>query len=230
MLGPPLKPRSSQGRLTGSLAADFSPPSSGGASAAICGGDIPIVVIGPKVGNIEIASISHDDAGGVEQAVLHLLEHGRRRIAFIGGLSDTPASDRRHAGYLAAHLKFGIPADPQLRVTADFKRTGGEQAMLTLLDSGVTFDAVSAANDLMAIGAMRMLRKRGLRIPQDVAVVGYDDIDEAEIVEPALATVRQPAYEAGQLAAGLLLQHIDGHPQTHAHLMIPTTLVLRDSA
>ena len=194
-----------------------------------CGRDVPIVVIGPRVGNVEIASIAHDDTGGVQQVVEHLLRQGRRRIAFISGLTDTPASDRRHAGYLAAHEHFRIPIDQRLHVTGDFKRTGGEQAMLELLATGVDFDAVSAANDLMAIGAMRVLRRRGIRIPQDVAVVGYDDIDEAEIVEPALTTVRQPAYEAGQLAAELLLKHIDGAPQVHTHISIPTTLVVRES-
>ncbi len=197
---------------------------------SLAGHDMPAVVISSAIGTVEMASIYLDDVGGVEQAVQHLLRQGRRHIAFIGGLADTLASARRYSGYLAAHRQFGVSVNQRLLVEADFKCAGGEQAMRTLLDGGLDFDAVCAANDLMAIGAMRALRRRGVRIPQDVAVVGYDDIDEAEIVEPALTTVRAPAYETGQLAAGLLLQHIEGDPQTHTHRAIPTTLVVRDSA
>jgi LacI family transcriptional regulator len=197
---------------------------------SVAGRDMPIVLVSGEIGAVEMASIYHNDIGGIEQAVQHLLQQGRRRIAFIGGLANTPVSARRYSGYMVAHRQFGVSVDPRLHVTADFKRAGGEQAMQSLLVNGVAFDAVSAANDLMAIGAMRVLRRHGLRIPQDVAVVGYDDIDEAEIVDPALTTVRQPAYEMGQLAATLLLQHIDGDPQTHTHIAIPTTLVVRDSA
>jgi DNA-binding LacI/PurR family transcriptional regulator len=195
-----------------------------------CGRAMPLVVIAPIEPDSGVASIEHDDLGGVAQAVRYLIAQGRRRIVFINGLLDTPPSRRRHAGYLRAHEEAGLTPDPLLQAQGDFKLEGGEHAMRRILESGAPFDAVSAANDLMAIGAIRALRARKIRIPEDVAVVGYDDIEEAQIVEPALTTVRQPAYETGHAAATLLLKHIEGEPQTTTHLVLSTTLVIRRSA
>lgn len=203
---------------------------SSGAVRRACGQDLQVVAVAPVEGDASVPTLSFDDEGGAEQAVAHLLGRGRRRIAFVGGLTDTPPSRRRYAGYRRAHERAGMPIDPRLQLYADFQREGGEQATMRLLDGGIAFDAIFAANDLMAIGAMRALQRRQIRIPRDVAVVGLDDIDEAEIVEPALTTVRQPAYEAGRCAAEMLIARIDGRPETAAHIVLPTTLIVRESS
>lgn len=196
----------------------------------ICDPTTPIVLLAQPDADVPITCIDIDNEGGADQAVTLLLAQGRRRIAYIDGLSGTPPSRRRYAGYLQAHDRAGALVDPHLRVYGDFQRAGGERAMADLLDTGLAFDGIFAANDLQAIGAMQALCRRGLRVPDDVAVVGFDDIEEAEIVGPALTTVHQPSYEAGRCAAELLLRQIDPPGERPGSVVMPTFLVRRASA
>nr|WP_240969365.1 LacI family DNA-binding transcriptional regulator [Streptomyces sp. HNM0575] len=179
--------------------------------------------------------VDTDNRNGARQAVAHLQERGRRTIAVINGpLDQTSALDRLH-GYCDA-LGIGVhEADPSLVAQGDFTAEGGERAMARLLDSAPHLDAVFAGNDLMASGALRTLRARGRRVPRDVAVVGYDDLEPAAWAEPPLTTVRQDVEGMGEMMARLLLRRIglaeeasDAAPP--APVVTPATLVVRESS
>nr|WP_255308305.1 LacI family DNA-binding transcriptional regulator [Streptomyces marincola] len=182
--------------------------------------------------------VDTDNRDGARQAVRHLRARGRRRIAVITGpLDQTSASDRLD-GYLDA-LGRRAP-DPDLHARGDFTVEGGARAMAWLLDrspaAAARPDAVFAGNDLMATGALRTLRERGLRVPEDVAVVGYDDLEPAAAwSQPSLTTVRQDVERMGELMAGLLLRRlgrVDG-PDGQAPpepVVTPARLVVRGSA
>lgn len=178
--------------------------------------------------------VDSDNRGGARTAVRHLAGLGRRRIAHItGALDQTSAVDR-----LDGYRDVMGDADPELVVESDFTAAGGERAMRELLDRRPDVDAVFAANDLAASGALRVLRERGRRVPGDVAVIGFDDmLPVAEHTDPPLTTVRQDIEEMGRLMARLLLRGpghrrpgepgADGGP---AGVVLPTTLVRRASA
>ncbi|MFF9350624.1 LacI family DNA-binding transcriptional regulator [Streptomyces sp. NPDC014734] len=148
-----------------------------------------------------------DNRGGAAEAVRHLVSLGRRRIAHIAGPRDQTSAQDRVAGY-----RDVLPdADPGLVVPGDFTVESGVRAMARLLDRRPGPDAVFAANDLMASGALRVLRERGLRVPEDVAVIGFDDMASiAEATDPPLTTVRQDVEGMGRLMARLLIRTLNG--------------------
>ncbi|MGX4688586.1 LacI family DNA-binding transcriptional regulator [Streptomyces sp. JNUCC 63] len=180
-----------------------------------------------------ILYVDSDNRGGAREAVRHLVGLGRTRIGHItGALDQTSAADR-----LDGYRDVMGDADPRLIVESDFTPAGGERAMRELLDRCPGLDAVFAANDLTASGALRVLRERGLRVPEDVAVVGFDDmLPVAEQTDPPLTTVRQNIEEMGRLMARLLLRGLDRNgPEEDADgtprsIVLPTTLVRRASA
>ncbi|MFE1438810.1 LacI family DNA-binding transcriptional regulator [Streptomyces sp. NPDC058739] len=171
--------------------------------------------------------VDSDNRGGARDAVRHLAGLGRTRIAHITGpLDQTSAADR-----LDGYRDTVGESDPGLIAAGDFTPGGGERAMRELLDRRPDLDAVFAANDLSAAGALRVLRDRGRRVPEDVAVVGFDDmLPLAEQTDPPLTTVRQPIEEMGRLMARLLLRRLTGERGTAAGTVLPTTLVRRASA
>ncbi|MDC7339698.1 LacI family DNA-binding transcriptional regulator [Streptomyces lydicus] len=151
--------------------------------------------------------VDTDNRDGARQAVRHLLGRGRRRIAVITGPLDQTSALDRLDGYREA---LGVPAaDPRLLADGGFTASGGERAMARLLDSAPDLDAVFACSDLMASGALRTLRARGRRVPDEVAVVGYDDLEPAAWADPPLTTVRQDVEEMGRLMARLLLRLLE---------------------
>ncbi|MFE9173290.1 LacI family DNA-binding transcriptional regulator [Streptomyces kebangsaanensis] len=180
-----------------------------------------------------IAYVDSDNRGGAREAVRHLAGLGRTRIGHItGALDQTSAADR-----LDGYRDVVGDADPRLIAESDFTPAGGERAMRELLENRPGLDAVFAANDLTASGALRVLRERGLRVPEDVAVVGFDDmLPVAEQTDPPLTTVRQNIEEMGRLMARLLLRGLDrddpeeGADDTPRSIVLPTTLVRRASA
>ncbi|MFK0218306.1 LacI family DNA-binding transcriptional regulator [Streptomyces vinaceus] len=177
-----------------------------------------------------IAYVDADNRGGAREAVRHLLDRGRRRIAHIAGpLDQTSAVDR-----LDGYRDVLLDADPALIAEGDFTAAGGAEAMAGLLERRPDLDAVFAANDLMATGALRVLRERGLDVPGDVALVGFDDAElVAETAEPPLTTVRQDIEGMGRLMAQLLLRTLNrapGDPAVPASVVTPTSLVRRGSA
>lgn len=174
-------------------------------------------------------SIGCDNVQGGRVVTEHLIALGRRRIAFLGDVSEhCPEFRDRYLGHCAALRAADLDIDRQAQVRAtDSTETVGEAATRELLARQVPFDAIFAASDLLAIGALRALDAAGLRVPQDVAVVGFDDIPMASLAHPALTTVQQDTKSAGELLVKSLLQQIRREPVSS--VMLPTKLIVRAS-
>jgi DNA-binding LacI/PurR family transcriptional regulator len=165
-----------------------------------------------------------DNRAGACQAVEYLLEQGARRLATVAGPQDMEVGKARLAGYQAA-----VP-EPHLIEYGDFSEAGGFVAMKALLEREPELDAVFAASDLMAGGALRALKEAGRRVPEDVALVGFEDAPIAKQTEPPLTTVYQPVEEMGRRMAELLIARIGRHPVEDSHVLLDTHLVRRASA
>lgn len=175
------------------------------------------------------ATVGSDNIGAGLQAGEHLLARGRRRIAFLGQADEHyPEFADRYRGLCLALEQAGIAPDPALLAQAISHEDSGEQAARALLAAGVEFDAVFAASDLIAIGAMRALADAGRRIPDDVAVVGFDDLPAASMTNPPLTTLMQDLKGAGELLVEALLAQIEDRPEPPATL--PARLVIRRSS
>jgi DNA-binding LacI/PurR family transcriptional regulator len=187
---------------------------------------IPIVACGQPVGfERTLPYVGVDDRDGARQIVAHLVSSGRRRIATITGPLDTAGGVQRLAGWRET---LGPDADEALVARGDYSRESGGAAMETLLARRPDLDAVFVASDLMALGALDALRRAGRRIPEDVAVAGFDDSPVAAAAVPALTTMRQPWKRISAEMVRLLLDRVNGEPP--ATVILPTELVPRDSA
>ena len=190
----------------------------------------PLVVVDPLLPLDErIPSVSAAHMSGADQAMRHLLQLGHRRIAAITGPPGWVATEDRRRGYHAALAAAGILPDPELEVEADFEIAQGGKAAGALLDLGDPPTAIFAFNDNIAIGVLQAARERGLRVPEDVSVVGFDDVEHATIVSPALTTVRQPLAEMGRTAVSLLMRLLEHQRFETLHFELATRLVVRDS-
>ena len=187
----------------------------------------PFVLVGRHPRYREIPSVDVDNRGAMQSAVAHLLEHGYRRIAFIGGLPNMIAAIDRYGGYVTGLQEAGLLPDPALVVHGNFTQEGGYRAMQTLLAHRP--DAVCAASDTMALGAIRAARDGGYSVPGDLAVVGFDNVAASAHSQPPLTTVGQPIAELGREAIRILLDHIAQPDQPAVHLLLPTHLILRRS-
>ncbi|MFE9254728.1 LacI family DNA-binding transcriptional regulator [Streptomyces sp. NPDC006879] len=195
---------------------------------------IPAVVSGRRTAAEPLASVDSDNFGGARAAVDHLLSRGRAAIATITGRMDVYASQCRLDGYRRALTDAGKSVEEELIAEGDFTEEGGRLAMAELLRRRPDLDAVFAASDVMASGARQALRLADRRIPQDVALVGFDDSVVAQHLDPRLTSVRQPIEEMGRTMALVLLQLIaDGARSGAADrpgIVVPTELVVRDSS
>jgi DNA-binding LacI/PurR family transcriptional regulator len=192
---------------------------------------VPAVLIGRPVDQAAPGSyVDADNRGGAGKAVGHLARRGRRRIATITGSLDMGVGQDRLEGYRDGLAAAGLAGAGDLVETGDFTEEGGAAAMGRLLERpGDPVDAVFAASDLMAAGALRALRAAGRRVPEDVAVVGFEDSAVARYAQPPLTTVRQPIEEMGRQATRLLLAQVAGEAGG-MHLILDTELVVRASA
>ena len=190
---------------------------------------LPTVCAGRPAQRRPVCVVDADNHGGGRLAVEHLLERGRRTVATITGPQDMSSGVDRLAGAREAWSAAGLP-DRGLRVVeGDYSEASGEAAMRALLAGGPRPDAVFAAADLMAVGALRVLREAGLRVPDDVALVGFDDAPVCRHADPELTTVRQPVEEMGAVMVDLLLARIAGR-EVAAETVLPTALVVRASS
>ncbi|MFC9928731.1 LacI family DNA-binding transcriptional regulator [Streptomyces sp. NPDC127190] len=198
--------------------------------------EIPAVISGPRSAGETLTSVDSDNYGGARAAVEHLLSRGRRRIAHITGRLDVYGAQCRAAGYRDALLSAGRKPEQLLMEPGDFTEEGGRRAMTALLDQAPDLDAVFAGSDVMAAGARQVLREAGRRIPDDVALVGYDDSVIARHMDPPLTSVRQPIEEMGRAMIDLLLSDIaDRRPMAsrgleRRHAVLPAKLVPRESS
>lgn len=191
---------------------------------------LALVTVGPSLPGKLVDSVRFDDEAGARRAVEYLLST-HESVAFISGEQDAPVSVSRRAGYDAALRAAGRRTPDGYVVAADFTRVGGRAGMRELLAHPVPPTAVFCANDLVAMGALDVLKERGLRVPEDVAIVGCDDIELASVVTPKLTTVRHPAAELGRQAAALLVSRMSkDFNGSGREVVIGTELILRESA
>jgi DNA-binding LacI/PurR family transcriptional regulator len=192
---------------------------------------VPVVFCGCPVGTDtqNLCYIDADNRGGAERATRYLLESGRQVIATVAGPQDMKPGVDRLDGYRAALTAAGL-FDRRLITYGDFGQASGDHAVHLLLERRPDVDAVFVASDLMAVGALRALRRGGRRVPDDVAVIGFDDSPIARQTEPPLTTVRQPVEEMGSRMARELLGLLRATEPNGRRVVLDTDLVLRDSA
>jgi DNA-binding LacI/PurR family transcriptional regulator len=214
-------------RVEGLILARPSVPLAPADLAAARGAGVPLVAVG--FGDLPgFPVVDVDNRRGGYDATRHLLEHGHRQIATLAGPAAWPSAAARLEGHRQALREAG--ATELVERAADWGLESGRAAAARLLERDAPFTALFAHSDLIALGAIRQLRDAGLRVPDDVSVVGYDDLPVAEYVEPALTTVHQPMREVGALAVGFVLDQLSGvaAQTTEAHLL-PAVLVARQS-
>ena len=192
---------------------------------------IPTVAVDREIPNLEIDCVVADNFEGSKAATEHLLGLGHRRIGCFVRASSLSDATERLRGYQAAMAQAGLPATPDLFVSGGHGYEDGRKAMTQLLGGVTRPTAVLAYPDTMAIGAIRATLDAGLRVPEDVSVVGFDDIPASAFIHPPLTTVSMPKWELGQRAAEVLLTRIQGGDAGHPpqRLVLPTTLIVRES-
>ncbi|MGQ9490416.1 MAG: LacI family DNA-binding transcriptional regulator [Anaerolineae bacterium] len=200
-----------------------------GAVEAFMAEDLPLVVLGRCEERPDVAFIAPDAVAGGALATRHLIELGHRRIGFITSSLDVRTCNDRMAGYRQALAEVGIAFDPALIAEAPFRPGGGGQAMEALLRLASRPTAVVAISNTVAQEAMRVLADHGLRVPQDVAIVGFDDTWLSLISTPPLTSVRQPLFEMGRQSVEMLLARIAQRDQPPCRVVCPVTLVVRES-
>lgn len=183
---------------------------------------------GPVLEGQPGVSIGCDNFKGAYLVTQHLIKLGRKNIAFLGDVSEqSPEFEMRYRGFRKALEDAQIPFNAQLQITAETSKEEGYNATLQLREKGIKFDAIFGASDLISIGAMRALEDAGLHIPQDIAVIGFDDIPMASYTTPPLTTVQQDTPYAGELLVETLLRLVDG--EQVESMLLPATLVVRGS-
>jgi DNA-binding LacI/PurR family transcriptional regulator len=188
----------------------------------------PIVCLDRDVESASVPLVQVDNRLGARRATEHLLELGHRQIAHVAGAPGLGISEERVGGYRDALVAVGLAPDPRLVATGAFTEEGGHEATLGLLDAAEP-TAVFAANDLSALGALSALAERGLRVPDDVSVVGFDDLRLSRFTTPPLTTVHQPAREIARRATDLLLDLAAGRPPQELRHVLEPELVVRGS-
>lgn len=191
---------------------------------------LPVVVVGGESPGQDVPSVVVDNRKGASEAISYLLQLGHQRIGFINGPLTVFDSRERFEAVKDALKEAGVPFDQHLYVEGDFTRSSGYAAAKEIMSGPLRPTALFVGGDTMAMGAMQALKDMGFGIPDDVAVVGFDDIKYAQYFEPPLTTVRQPAYQVGSRATKMLLRLIEGKPLRRKHLVIDVRLVIRGSS
>jgi DNA-binding LacI/PurR family transcriptional regulator/signal transduction histidine kinase len=189
---------------------------------------LPVISVGMELK--DFPSVLVDNSLGMRRAVAHLIEvHGFERIAFIRGPETSPEAVERYNAYCDVLAEHGLAVDPDLVVEGNFLSIAGREGVITLLDRRKErFQAIAAANDSMALSALAALQERGIHVPDEVSVVGFDDLEETRYVVPPMTTVRQPFHELGRKATELLLDRLAGKPLPDK-VVLPTELIVRRS-
>lgn len=208
------------------------PPSSGRCPAAeeLLRSGTPIVCVDRRLTGARVDTAVIDNVRGAYEATAHLVDEGHRRIALIHGRRQLSTSTERSEGYRAALADHGIAFDPSLTCAGDSRQPSGRHLTDQLLALTRPPSALLVGNSMMTLGALEAIREGGLRIPQDIAVVGYDDMPWALALDPPLSVVRQPGYELGTRAAELLLQRIRDPGRSTTLLTLQPELVVRGSS
>ncbi len=188
---------------------------------------IPVVAIDRRIRDSRVDSILADNIAGAFAAVSHLITLGHRHIGFVGLPLTRTTGKERYDGYTRALREHGLPVSRRWIRTADAKQQGGHDRTLDLLKSQPSITALFVANNLMTLGALNAIRECGLRIPDDISVVGFDDMPWATLLQPPLTVVAQPSYEIGEKASELLLERFKQPEKPAVHIELKTNLIIR---
>jgi LacI family transcriptional regulator/LacI family repressor for deo operon, udp, cdd, tsx, nupC, and nupG len=176
-----------------------------------------------------VDKVEVDNRRGAREAVEYLIQLGHRRIGLITGRLDVSTSRERRLGFEEAMAAHKLPVQDRYIRGGDFKQASGRALAEELLSLSPAPTAFFVLNSLMTVGALEAIHRRRLKIPSDIAVIGFDDLPWAEALDPPLTVVRQPAYEVGQAAAELLLKRLSDPTRAVAHVRLPSRLILRSS-
>lgn len=189
----------------------------------------PVVYLG-KWHHNDVITVERDDFGGAYLATEHLLKTGRTKIAHITGPLEYQVSIDRLEGYKKAIEDYKVLYDPSIVVSKDYTMESGVEAIHELMKRNISFDGLFSSNDRMAIGAMKALDLEGIKIPEEVAIVGCDDIEMASMTVPALTTIHQSLHEIGKVAATKIISLLSGQEVGAYQTTIPAKLIIRDSS
>ena len=189
--------------------------------------NIPFVVVGRDFENIEVDAIYNDEVKGGFLATEYLIKKGHKKIAFINGFLHKSPARGRLEGYKKALKKYGIPLDDALVSAGDIDIKDGYERTRQLFEKGLDFTAIFAYNDMMAFGVMQAIKEKGLRIPEDIGLVGYDDIPFSSLISPSLTTIRLNKQELGIESVKLLFSRMNGNRKKAKKIMLDVELIIR---
>jgi DNA-binding LacI/PurR family transcriptional regulator len=192
--------------------------------------EIPIVVMDPLIKNEPLSYVVSDGFAGTLMAVEYLLDRGREHIGYVRGPINVFVTKERFRGYKAALARRGVAYDEARVAIGDFSVASGFQAARELMESGVSIDAIMCVNDMMAVGVIKYLNSRRIRIPREVSVIGFDNIALCEMVDPALTTIAQPIGQLGRTAAEIIIGSNLQHTSLKRQIVLDTSLVVRESS
>jgi DNA-binding LacI/PurR family transcriptional regulator len=192
------------------------------------GTHVPLVILEQHTTDPSVCSIEAENYNGATALAEHLIGRGRTRFAFVHGMGNWPAVEARLAGLEKTLAKYALSCDHI--VTCAWDPEAAYQAVLPLLHAHPQLDAIVAANDVLALGALKAARVAGRKVPDDVAVTGFDDFAFSTCIEPALTTVKVPGYEMGRTAAEMILAHVTSGSFAVQQVRFPTALIVRDSS
>jgi len=191
---------------------------------------VPFVSIGePEKVRQSVSWIDIDNLKGTERATYRFLEQGRRQIAFIGLESSELFSRRRHQGYISALSSYGITPDPSLVITCANTKENGEHHMTRILEGPTTPDAVICADNMLSFGVLKAIKDKGLRIPEDISVISFDNAQTAELSYPSVSTVDVDVFELGYRSAKLLFDRIGNTDLAEEGILISTVITTRET-
>lgn len=191
------------------------------------GTEIPVVAIDPHTGRADLPTVESDSFGGALTANRHLIELGHRRIGFLAGRPDLRSAGLRDAGYRRALSDAGIPLDPSLVGIGRYELDVTRESARVMLSGESRPTAIFAANDLSAIAVIDVAHELGLRVPEDLSVIGFDDVPEATRRALPLTTIQQPMRRLGAVAADMVFTLLSGQQVDEMHVILPTRLVVR---
>lgn len=195
--------------------------------------EIKVVLLDRLVKGINCDCVLVDNHKGSFIATNYLISRGYKKIAFIGGYADRTTGEQRHKGYLDAHKKSGMKPDMDMVMIGDFKKESGMKLTNKLIEKSDRPEAIFVSNIDMALGCLTAIKEKGLSIPDDIAIIGFDDPDWSVIIEPPLTAISQPVYDLGLTAADLLIKNINSgndYPNRKSStIALDTKLIIRDS-
>lgn len=200
-----------------------------GTLAALLAGRDNVILLDEDIPGVSVPRIFVENEAGSYAATRHLLEMGHTDIALVGGPPNVMSVTERLAGFSRAMAEAGLPTRPGWILLGDYTRDHGAAAAIVLLEQPHRPTAILACSDYIALGVGQTVRRKGLTIPGDLSLVGFDDMAFAELVHPALTTIRQPVSEMGRLAVSYLLALIEGHQPPPPQTRLPVDLIMRNS-